>query len=474
MIQFPLHSRKWLVLFLVFVLAGCSGLAAPSPRLELESCRVAGGYLAKCGSLPVFEDRLTQRGRKIDLQIAVIPARGDQPAPDPIFVAVGGPGASAFESADYYMAILGPANEKRDVVFVDQRGTGGSHKLECPQLTEPERQAGALRNCLPTLDGDPRAYTTAWVVDDFDDVRAALGYDQINMYGGSYGGSVMLVYLLRHGEHVRTAAMEGTTLLDVPIFERWPVTSQQALEALFDRCEADADCHAAFPDLRQEFTTVLARLDEAPITTPVMEAGQTVVLTSEAFRVLVHQGLAATETAVLLPKIIHLAYLEDWHGLAALLAPYQNGDSTDPQWSIMNLTILCHEPWARLRRSETPDESAGSYLTYDAIRKIVGSEEVCAAIPRPKEAALYGPLRDSPVPILFINGEADPQDPPENVAGARERYPNSLRVTAPGQSHNFTGLRCHASILADLFASGSTNGLDTACLAEVELPAFVK
>ena len=129
---------------------------------------------------------------------------------------------------------------------------------------------------------------------------------------------------------------------------------------------------------------------------------------------------------------------------------------------------------ARLRRSEMADTSAGSYLTYEAVRKLVAPEDVCAAMPRPKEAAIYGPLRNSSVPILFINGDADPQDPPENVARARERYPNSLSVTAPGQSHGFTGLRCHASILADLFASGSTKDLNTDCLAQVELPPFVK
>jgi len=219
--------------------------------------------------------------------------------------------------------------------------------------------------------------------------------------------------------------------------------------------------------------TIIFRL-YPPSNTPIMDAGQTVVLTSEMFRVLIHQGLASTETAVLGPKIIHLVYKEDWQGLAALLAPYQNGDSSQPQWSMMNLTILCHEPWARLRQPEVNAERAESYLTYEGVRELVAPKDVCAAVPRPKEDALYGPLRNSSVPILFINGDADPQDPPENVARARDRYPNSLSVTAPGQSHSFTGLSCHGSILKDFFVQGSTKGLNTDCLAEVDLPAFVK
>jgi pimeloyl-ACP methyl ester carboxylesterase len=332
-----------------------------------------------------------------------------------------------------------------------------------------------LRSCLAGLDGDPRAYTTAWAMDDLDDVRAALGYDQINLYGGSYGTTAAEVYILRHGEHVRTAALDGATLLEVPIFERWPITSQNALELLFARCEAEADCHAAYPDLRQEFTEVFARLDRAPVTVPVNDpaTGQPFVLTAELFKTSIHNALGSTPTAVFVPQFIHLVYMEDWSALAAFVAPFLNADSTAPSWQIMNLTILCYEDWAKMRPAEIARASAGSYLTYDDIRALTVPEEICAVLPPPKEAALsYGPLRNSSVPILFFNGEADPQDPPENVAGAQERYPNSLILVASGQAHGFTGIPCRASIVADFVAQGSTAGLQTACLEQVELPAF--
>lgn len=460
---------------LVFLLAACSGLPAkPSPP-ELSPCRVGNGYLAKCGSLSVFEDRAMRTGRRLDLQLAVIPARGDQPAPDPIFVLAGGPGSSAIEWANYYMQLLGPANETRDVVLVDQRGTGGSRKLECPDPLDPGRRVDALRTCLADLDGDPRAYTTAWAMDDLDDVRAALGYDQINLYGGSYGTAAAQVYLLRHGKHVRTAALEGATLLEIPILERWPDTSQKALERLFARCEADAACQAAFPDLRQEFSAVLARLDKGPLTLPIDNplTGQPTVLTGELFRTTIHNALTETPTAVYIPHLVHLVYTEDWNGLAAFLAPFTESDGSAPHWKIMNLTILCYEDWAKMRPAEIARTSAGSYLQYGDIRSLAVPEEICAAMPRPKAQALeYGPLRKSSVPILFINGEVDPQDPPENVAGAKERYPNSLVLTASGESHGFIGIPCHASIIADFITQGSTDGLQTGCLAQVPLPDF--
>ena len=462
-------------LLVICLLAACSGLPAKPPKPDLKPCVVGNGYRADCGSLSVFEDRASQSGRKIDLRLAVIKAGSDHPAPDPVFVLAGGPGTSAIEWTNYYMDILGPANQTRDVVLVDQRGTGGSNKLECPDPVEPDRRVDALRSCLAGLDGDPRAYTTVWAMDDLDDVRAALGYDQINLYGGSYGTTAAEIYILRHGEHVRTAALSGATLLEVPIFERWPITSQRALERMFDRCESDAACHSAYPDLRQEFAESLARLEREPVTMPVENpaTGQLAVLTAENFRTTVHGALGSTPTAVLVPQLIHLVYMEDWDALTAFVAPYLNSEDSALQWQIMNLTILCFEDWAKMRPAEIAETSAGSYLKYNDVRNLTVPEEICAVMPRPKAEALeYGPLEESSIPILFFNGDADPQDPPENVAAAKERYPNSLVLVAPGQSHGFTGIPCHASIVADFFAAGSTTGLQTSCLWQVEVPAF--
>ncbi|RPI91866.1 MAG: alpha/beta fold hydrolase [Chloroflexi bacterium] len=412
----------------------------------------------------------------MDLRVAVIKARSAQPRSDPIFYLAGGPGGSAIEWASYAMGLLGSANEQRDVIFVDLRGTGGSNKLVCPQPIDPALQVEALRSCMADLDGDPRAYTTAWAMDDVDDVRAALSYDQINLYGGSYGTAAAQIYILRHGEHVRTAALDGATLLEVPILERWPITSQKALELVFDRCKADATCHSAFPNLRQEFTEVLARLDRAPVTMPINNpvSGQPFVLTAEVFKTSIHGALASTSTAVLVPRYIHLVYTEDWNRLAAFLAPFLNTESSGPTWQIMNLTILCYEDWAKMRPAEIAETSAGSYLKYDDVRALTVPEDICAEMPRPRPEALYGPLTNSSVPVLFFNGEADPQDPPENVADANQRYPNSLILIAPGQAHGFTGIPCRDSIVADFIEHGLVDGLSTQCLEQVALPTFEK
>jgi hypothetical protein len=138
----------------------------------------------------------------------------------------------------------------------------------------------------------------------------------------------------------------------------------------------------------------------------------------------------------------------------------------------MSLTIQCHEDWATLRRTQTEALSVGSYLGYEDVRGLVTPEEICAAMPRPVKEALYGPLTSSPAPILILEGGADPQDPPANVAAALARYPNSLVLVAPGQAHNYDGIPCRARIIAAFIAKGSAQGLDASCLAQVTLPRF--
>ncbi len=475
-------------LLLFALLAGCSGAAAipmaptataaptatSAPKLTLHPCKLAG-MNAQCGTLSVYEDRAAKSGRMINLNIAVLKAYSSNPAPDPIFLFSGGPGGAATESALWAYEHLGSANAQRDIVLVDQRGTGGSNALTCAQPGDPARAVETLRDCLTKTDAAPAAYTTAWFTDDIDEVRSALGYDQINLDGGSYGGTAVQVYILRHGEHVRTATLESTSLLDVPAFEKIPVYSQQALDKMFSRCEADNDCHAAFPNVRQEFAQTLANLEQHPATLPINDpaTGQPRILTAPLFKLLLHNILFNTEITAAAPLFIHMVCTQDWAGLGAFITAYQGSHPSTPEWQLMELTIICNEDWARMRRAETDTVAAKSYFKYEDVRAQFEPEDLCALMPRPKAEALYGPPANSSVPMLWINGDADPQMPPEVVAGAKQRYPNSLMLVAPGQSHQSTGTYCRGSIIADFIERGSVDNLSTDCLQKVPLPAFI-
>lgn len=444
------------------------------PKISLQPCKLSH-VDAWCGTLRVPEDRATPSGRMIDLNVAVLKAYGSNPAPDPIFWFAGGPGSAATEDAAYAHHLLVDGNERRDLVLIDQRGTGGSNPLTCAWPADPALEPQTLRDCLRKLDADPAAYTTAWSADDVDEVRAALGYDQINLYGGSYGPTMEQVYILRHGDHVRTATLDSTSLLDVLMFEQYPISSQKALARMFARCEGDAPCHNAFPNLRQEFAQALARLEEGPVTLPITDplTGKPAQFTASMFRTGVHGLLRDTEKTALLPRVIHMVYSEEWAELAALIEKMQSAEpAVVREWQVMNLNILCNEDWAKLRRPETEAVTGESYLTYEDVRELVVREDLCAVMPHPKAEALYGAVANSSVPMLLFSGDADPQDPPENVARARQRYPQSLTLVAPGQSHSYTGVSCRGAIISDFIERGSVDGLMTECLDRVALPPF--
>ena len=454
----------------------------PKPSMALQPCML-GSSQAQCGTMKVYENRASNSGRMIELHVAVIKAQSDHPAPDPIFYLAGGPGGSAIEAASYALRVLKSANQLRDVVFVDQRGTGSSNQLTCPRSVEEansmippdDTMLQDLSDCLSRLDGDPAAYTTAWGMDDLDDVRAALGYDQINLYGESYGPTAGQVYQQRHGEHVRTMTLEGTTLLDLPMFERLPRSSQEALDLLLTRCQADTACQAAYPNLEAELAALIAQIEKQPVSLPLNNphTGLPISFNHDMLIQGLHSLMYGTQNAVMLPYMVHQMYQGKFDEIAQALAPNFNAASPSSVWNIMNLTILCNEDWAKMRPAETAQFSQGSYMGYEDVRRFAVPEQVCARMPQPQPEALYQPVTVSPVPVLIITNQADPGNPQENVADAKAHYPNSLNGVAPGQGHGYTGIDCRDGFISAFIESGSVERLDTSCLKDVQLPAFV-
>ena len=250
--------------------------ARPAPRpaarpysTVLKPCEVPGKnskVTARCGLLEVWENREAKSGRKIRLKVVVLPATSAAPKPDPVFFFGGGPGEAIAAEAGYLAD--NALRRDRDLVFVDQRGTGEPDKLACELGGhEDDLQSylgemfpvAAVRECRERLakTHDLTLYTTDIAIDDFDEVRAWLGYGKINVVGGSYGTRAAQVYLRRHPQSVRTVILDGA----VPMDETLPIThaaaGQRSLDLLTGWCEKDAACHGRFPEFRQEFQTVM-------------------------------------------------------------------------------------------------------------------------------------------------------------------------------------------------------------------------
>src|SRR5438477_5515622 len=323
-----LASWRPMRLVLALLLACAPGRAAPPERkIALAPCRLKGSaYRAQCGTLRVPEDRSNPGKREIDLKIAVIPALARAADPDPLFLLAGGPGQAATEAFGPLLGTFERIHRSRDLVLVDQRGTGSSHPLRC-DLNDPSaplaaRMAGdslaetRFRKCLAGYDADPRFYTTSIAMQDLDEVRRALGYGQIDLWGGSYGTRAALVYLREHGEQVRAAILDGVAPFALKLPVTFAADAQRSMDLLFQHCAAEKSCNAAFPDLQKRFQDLLADLAKHParahVQDPLTGAPADVTISRDLFAAGLPGVLYQQDFASLAPLIVARAASGDF------------------------------------------------------------------------------------------------------------------------------------------------------------------
>jgi pimeloyl-ACP methyl ester carboxylesterase len=484
-----IHILLCILIFLAF-LSACSGFGADKakPALLLEPCTV-GPYQAQCGTLRVYENRIAKKGRKINIQVAVIKATSPNPATDPIFYLAGGPGESAIEDAQRQQFSVS-LSTTRDLVFVDQRGTGNSNPETISQgypdfigstaeQIDAETKARAWEyKVLSLVKINPRFYTTSMAMDDLDEVREALEYDKINLVGYSYGATAAQYYLRQHEEHVRTVTLGVGSLLDIPVFELWAKNSQRALNLLFEDCINDSVCYAAFPNLQAEFTDLFSRLETNPVTdtfnNPSNLQPASVTYTPDFFAAVVRHMTKDTKNGYALPNLIHRAYFaNDWKGFTQFYA-----DSGGPEWwgnLVMEHIIRCSEKWASFDPAVVAESSKGSYIAGWDISLAKHQAFSCKYTPRGATLEGTTPQQGSNVPVLILNGEMDPIDPPENMSGSKALWPNSLSLVEPFQAHNISNIDeiiCWWSIQDEFINNASVTNLDTSCMQKIKPPAF--
>jgi pimeloyl-ACP methyl ester carboxylesterase len=436
----------------------------------------------RCGFLNVPEDRSTPDGRKLQLRVVIWPAGDPTPAADPIFFLAGGPGGAATTSYGYTLTTYPELHKTRDFVFFDQRGTGeyGSVLLfdSVPDVAGPDEASieAAITSFAQQAvqkvqtKADTTKYTS-WIADeDLDAVRAALGYDQINLFGGSYGATMAQVYLAVHPEHVRTVTLTGVSLLDVPLFEHTAVGAQEALDNVLARCAADAKCHAAYPNLRDEFDTARALVASNPITTSVLDSqtGKPVVVDSNVFASAVLDFTTSIDLAAGLPRAIHKAASGDVTAIAQMTVD----SASTTQNLVMAWSIRCSEAWAHWDPIAVEQKGGASYFTAASAVSARRSAAACSAFPKAAVPAIDGQAVHSDKPVLLLVGGSDPADPPENSAAAPTVFPNSVTAVFPAGGHCVETYGCAPALMTQFIQAGSGAKLDVSCFATTPLPAF--
>jgi pimeloyl-ACP methyl ester carboxylesterase len=457
------HERRAGHDVIAAVAAAAAALGTSTPALPLKPCTLQGFVVARCGRLAVREDRRRPSGRKIKLFVAVVPSWGPKPHRAPIFYLSGGPGgAAASGDAAFAVRWLKAANRSRDLVLVDQRGVGKSAPLACPTVPQTIDEA---RACLREVRRDPRLYTTDAAMDDLDAVRRSLHDRQIVLYGGSYGASAAQVYIARHGSHVAAAVLDGASLLDVPLFERMPLATQRSFDRLAARCAGDASCRPAFPDVGQDLRTVLARLRVAPV------HDGTFSFDAAAAEGTIRRALLVPSASARLPLALHRAAAGDYRDLLdAWEASIAGARASAGQ--LMYWAIVCGEGWARTDEAEVRHWATGTSFLEDMLDQAVAFEAVCPLLGEPIPAPDTGVVPKSRVPVLFLVGGMDPQDPLENVEAAPASLPNARILVVPGAGHGALQYGCVPTVAARFLTSHRLTDADRACASAVREPTF--
>jgi len=463
-----------------FILAACALFAfSGAMALELEDCRISAGpgqpgVKARCGTMLRPENPDDPASAPLEIRVAVVPALNLNPETDAVVPIAGGPGQG---SVEFYLRVR-PAFEglrrNRDILLVDQRGTGESSRMDCPIedeaiLFESELTVDDtiryMEECLAELPHDPRYFTTSVAVTDLEAIREALGYSALNLYGVSYGSRVAQHFARRYPDSTRTVVIDGVVPPQIALGPEIATESQKAVDNILSRCAADERCNERFPDITETFARIVAELRDAPIevTVPHPNTGRPETLTfgDSQFAGAVRLLIYSPNTIALLPLFVHEAGLGNFRPLASqfMLTALS---MTDALAMGMHNAVMCTEDMPFLDRA-TIDEGAiaASYMGSFQLEML---EAMCSVWPSgPIDNEFKAPV-DSDVPFLLLSGDADPITPPRYAEMAAVDLGNARHLVGRHQGHGQIMVGCMGRIVADFVASASSQDLDIECM----------
>jgi len=462
-------------------LIGTHGAAA---AIETTDCRLSSRWLAtvtaECGTLTVAEDPANPDGRQIELFIARIPALSAAPRPDPLLLISGGPGQA---TTDLYLTLRGAferIRREREIILVDQRGTGRSTRLSCPTASAEDLDTATLEElsvlvagCLAALDGDPRYYTTSVAVGDLEQVRRDLALPEWNIYGISYGTRVAQHYLRRYPQQTRAVILDAVAPAELALGPAIATNAQLALDNILSRCAEEPLCADKFPALGQQLATLSARLAEAPLAVsmpdPLTGAAGTRTLSTRHLQAVIRLMSYAPPTVALLPLLLSEAHAGNYAPLTAQ-AYMMIGEIEQTISFPMHNSVVCTEDVPFYADSNPPDLT-GTYLGSTIIDALA---TVCAEWPA---GVLDDDMKQPLVserPALLLSGEADPVTPPAYGTQVRENLSNARHLVGPGQGHGQAPVGCVPNLMHRFLEDLDPVGLDATCLErEQPMPFFL-
>lgn len=459
------------------VLLATSTTLADSPAIVLEPCGPEGAENElECGVLIVPENPEEREGRTIPLRIVVAPALEPGEGAPARFELAGGPGIAATEGSEFFVGPGRRLRQSHTVVLVDQRGTGGSAPLRCPQLErrsplEEMYPVAEVESCRDELGktADLTRYTTANSVADLDAVRQALGHQTIDLFAISYGTELARAYMASHPDHVRRVLLIGAPGTDL----RTPLThaahAQRALDLLFHECQDDDACRRAFPDLRADWRRALARVDEG-VQVRVGDPAREITIHPGAFREALRGLFGTAAGRRQIPLLVHRAAQGDF---APLVERFPTDSSMFAEG--LYLSIACAEGTSRIEPADVAAYTTGTFLGSYRVDQQV---RACSAWPQAEvPERLFVPVTTDH-PTLVVSGEMDAATPPEASRELCSHLPNCQLLVIPAMGHvpfdldSWTNGACLESLMIDFFELADPRAVDTSCLPGMVPPAF--
>lgn len=471
------------------ILLAAAWLAGPvqAQTLALEDCRISAGpgassMKARCGTLVRPLDPTGDVPGSIELRVAVVPALNLTPELDPLVPIAGGPGQGSVQFYTAYAWAFESVRRNRDILLVDQRGTGESATMNCEfdeDLIEGEYSTELTirytKQCLDELPHDPRFFTTSVAVGDLEAVREALGYPALNLYGVSYGTRVAQHFARRYPDKTRTVVIDGVVPPQLSLGPEIATESQKAVDSILARCAEDTACNEAFPDIDTVFARVVEQLKAAPVTIAVpdpstgrpeeIEFGPGELAT--AIRLLAYHP----NSIALIPLLIHEAGDGNYVPLGSQFM--MTMISLGEQISLgMHNAVMCTEDVPYY----DPDtiDFTGLQASYMGTLQLDALQAICSVWPAgPIDDGFKSPL-DTDIPVLLLSGDADPITPPRYADLAAVDLGNARHLIGKHQGHGQISVGCTPRLVADFVDSADIDSIDSECMERsFVMPFFV-
>jgi len=455
-----------------------ASIAKAQAELEMAPCFIAGlKERISCGTVELPLDYANPDGTRVPVHVALVPAVAATPEADPLLIFAGGPGQAAGDYGGFVNLAFYEIQKKRDIILIDQRGTGRSYGMKCEygDLEDALLDRKLLAEmCRANYGIDVRHFTLENVIRDTDEIRQMLGYDTLNLWGGSYGTKSVSLYLKRYPEHVRSIIVDGVLPPDQSLFLSAPSSAERALTKLVADCNAQASCAAAFPDFKNQVDDLVERAVQGDMAfkgiDPVSGKFLDIELDFEIVVESIRSVMYGADGTTLLPYVVNEAHSGN---LAPMLASLLGSSAiADSMYMGATFSLLCGEDVASINADAAAMAGEGSFARDSYFRIWQQSCEGWDYM-RPTTTDFFSPAAGD-VPALILSGDLDPVTPPPLGEHWLKGFPNGRHIIVEGTGHNTSHVGCMPQLLAEFVDTLDAKALDSSCLDYLErLPLVV-